>query len=294
MKFALFALASALAVRAQSSGYIGYSLSEAGPTGSAVYATANTPANVSTTVPPPDVYLNASVSVGEIDIDVKNLTAQVNLAAQVLSLLQFNAGVDVSIDEVYLTIQNVSAKVVLEARLENLVHMIDDVLHSLDLNPALATLGQGLGNVTNATATTTAVSSASSASSPTGGVAARSDPEAFKLLFNILYSINDYSGNTHTNRILAQNGDVVDQLLDNNGNVQANKVIGTYKSLMQFNGYNVTTVWKGQPVQEVEYVYQPIPGVEAISAIYQDISGQVVGTQVLAESNAGGSSTVSD
>jgi hypothetical protein len=71
-----------------SSGYTGYSLSLEGDEDSVVYDTASTPANVSTTVPEPDVYLNASVSDGEIDITVSNLTAKINLDVQVLQLLQ--------------------------------------------------------------------------------------------------------------------------------------------------------------------------------------------------------------
>jgi hypothetical protein len=64
------------------------------------------------------------VHVGEIHIEVQNLTAKINLDAQVLQLLSFNAGVDLSIDRVNLLIQNVTAKVILEARLANLVLMI--------------------------------------------------------------------------------------------------------------------------------------------------------------------------
>ena len=70
-----------------SSGYTGYSLTFEGDQDSTVYDTASTPANVSTTIPEPDVYLNASVSVGEIDITVSNLTAKINLDVQVLQLL---------------------------------------------------------------------------------------------------------------------------------------------------------------------------------------------------------------
>lgn len=93
-------------------GYIGYSLSSTGDTADdVIYSTDSTPANVSTTDPPPDVELNATVSVGEIDIVVSNLTAKVNLEVQVLQLLQFNAGVDASIDRVSLTIKNVTAQV---------------------------------------------------------------------------------------------------------------------------------------------------------------------------------------
>jgi len=74
------------------------------------------------------------VHVGEIHIEVQNLTAKINLDAQVLQLLSFNAGVDLSIDRVNLLIQNVTAKVLLEARLANLVLMIVSHLprHSSD------------------------------------------------------------------------------------------------------------------------------------------------------------------
>jgi hypothetical protein len=108
----------------QDDGYIGYRLDQRGDPESAVYETANTNTDADNILPEdPDVYLNASVSVGEIDIEVDNITAKVNLQADVLKLLHFSAGVDASIDRVKLTIQNVSAKVELEARLENVVKM---------------------------------------------------------------------------------------------------------------------------------------------------------------------------
>jgi hypothetical protein len=128
-----------------SSGYVGYNLTLEGDQDSVIFATENTRASeTNRTFPEPDVFLNASVSVEEINIEVDELTAKINLDLQVLQLLQFNAGVDLSVDKVQLLIQNVSAKVLLEARLENLVAMVDDVLGSLDLNPIIATLGQGV------------------------------------------------------------------------------------------------------------------------------------------------------
>ena len=130
-----------------SSGYVGYNLTLEGDQDSVIFATENTRASeTNRTFPEPDVFLNASVSVEEINIEVDELTAKINLDLQVLQLLQFNAGVDLSVDKVQLLIQNVSAKVLLEARLENLVAMVDDVLGSLDLNPIIATLGQGVIN----------------------------------------------------------------------------------------------------------------------------------------------------
>ncbi|MCJ1240855.1 hypothetical protein MMC14_008859 [Varicellaria rhodocarpa] len=268
--------------------YIGYSLTSTGDPDSAVYDTASTPANVSTTVPEPDVYLNASIHVGEIDLTVSNLTAKINLDAQVLQLLKFNAGVDASIDRVSLLIQNMSANVVLEARLENLVLMIGDILDSLDLNPVLATLGQDVGNIVNTTVgglTGSTSGSSSTAPTTTGGLSARS----FKLANNILYSINDYSGHTHTNRVLTQRGSIVDELLDNSGDTYKQTSVGDYASDMTFNGYSKDgVVFNGQSVRELEYTYSPYNGLSVVSAIYVDADEKVVGTQVLSESSAGG------
>ncbi len=139
------------AAAAQEDGYIGYNLEHRGDPESVVYETADTDPGVGIMPKEPDVYLNASLYVGEIDIEVDNITAKVNLDAQVLKLLHFTAGVDASIDRVKLTIQNVSAKVELEARLENVVAMVSDVLHSIDLNPIVATLGQDVGKILNTT-----------------------------------------------------------------------------------------------------------------------------------------------
>ncbi|EOD51958.1 hypothetical protein UCRNP2_1245 [Neofusicoccum parvum UCRNP2] len=290
MKFAVLLLSLVLSVYAQN-GYIGYSLEDTGDPDSAVYETANTKANTSTTYPPPDVFLNASVHVGEIDIEVLNLTAKINLAAQVLSLLDFNAGVDASVDRVSLTIQNVTAKVLLEARLSNLLLMIENILDSLDLNPVLATLGNGLNEI--ADTALSGLTGDSSSSSSTSNLKAREDLESFRLENNILYSINDYSGNAHTNRKLSQDGTIIDQNLDNNGNVLSEKTIGSYDTVMRYFGRDIATEYEGQQVRERLYEYAPFPGLEIVSAIYVNDAGNVVGTQVLSEVDAGGSSTIS-
>lgn len=273
---------NAQSTAATTSGYVGYDLTLTGDPDSAVYDTASTPANVSTTNPPPDVFLNATVHVGEIDLLVSNLTAEINLSAQVLSLLSFNAGVDVSIDRVNLLIQNVSAHVLLEARLENLVLMINDTLSSIDLNPIIATLGQDVGTIVNDTVGAVA------------GAASTLLPRSFDLAHNILYSINDYSGNTHTNRILTQTGSIVDQSLDNDGNVHSSTVVGSFLTDMTFNGFNHSVVRDGQVVSELEYVYTPFSGLSVVSAVFINATDAVVGTQVLSESSAGGSSTIGD
>ncbi|MCJ1311337.1 hypothetical protein MMC25_005008 [Agyrium rufum] len=277
------------------SGYTGYSLSSTGDGESTTYETLNTNTNVSTVNPPPDVFLNASVHVGEINIEVQNLTAKINLAAQVLQLLQFNAGVDLSIDRVSLLIQNVTAEVVLEARLENLVLMIGDVLDSLDLNPVLATLGQDVDQIVNTTVGGLTGNGGSNSTGSSGGLSSRSGTGglAYSVAHNILYSMNDYSGHTHTNRVLAQNGSIIDQSLDNDGNIYGERVVGYYLEDMSFDGYNVSVVDKGQYDRESQYIYAPFNGLNVVSAIFTDAAGSVVATQVLSELNAGGSSTIS-
>lgn len=64
--------------RQDSDGYIGYKLEQRGDPESTLYETADTTEGV--VLPEtPDVYLSANVSVGEIDIEVDNITAKVNL-----------------------------------------------------------------------------------------------------------------------------------------------------------------------------------------------------------------------
>jgi hypothetical protein len=288
-------------------GYTGYKLDvrqEADP-GSVLYETENTKtSNVTALDPEPDVMLNASVHVGEIFVGVDNLTAKINLDAQVLQLLQFNAGVDVSIEKVSLTIQNVTAKVYLEARLGNLVTMIGDVLDSIDLNPVIAELGNGLGtivgdvgdlvgNIGDGLSGGNGTSGGGNGTTGTANEKRDIDFHQFDLINNILYSVNNFEGNTHKRRVLAQNGDIVEQTLNNYGTISGQTVVGDYLANMRFNGFNESVTYKGQEVWEEEYVYEPFPGLYSISGIFKSKStGAVVGTQLLAEARGGGNANI--
>ncbi|KAJ9161559.1 hypothetical protein NKR19_g2182 [Coniochaeta hoffmannii] len=280
-------------------GYVGYKLEHRGDPESAVYETANTDPDTGGVVlaQEPDVYLNASLYVGEIDIEVDNITAKINLDAQVLKLLHFSAGVDASIDRVKLTIQNISAKVELEARLENVVQMVNDVLHSIDLNPIIATLGQDVNKIVNTTvgALTQPVDSNGKPTGSGGNSKREELSYDYNLQHNILYSVNNYQGQAHTNRVLAQNGSMYDVFLDNDGNEHGRQLVGFYKDQMTFNGHNRSIAIDGQTtLYELQYIYNPFPGIEVISWIYMNTAGKVTRTQVIAETNAGGTSTVSD
>ena len=109
-------------------------------------ATAATPASGSLQTPP-DVRLDVpNLSVGRIELNVDNLDADINLNAQVASLVTINAGVKVSIQELNLTIVDVQAELDLVVRLGHLVDIVNRVFESLDLNPLLIST---IGNVTN-------------------------------------------------------------------------------------------------------------------------------------------------
>ena len=189
-----------------------------------------------------------------------------------------------SIDKVRLLIENVTAKVLLDARLENLVAMVNSTLNSIDLNPIIAELGESLGDITD--------SVGGLLDGSTSSLAERS--LSFELEHNILYSTNNYRASRHTNQILAQNGDIIAHHLDNDGNDLGEQVIGNYKSDMAYNGEEFETQFEGQEVTAREYVYDPYHGISAVSLVYINGAGDVVGTQVIAESFAGRSSTISD
>lgn len=266
-------------------GYDGYSLSTSGDPESVSYSTLNTPANNATLAGPPDVFLNASVGVGFIGIEVKNLSAKINIDAQVLDLLKFNAGVDLNIDRVKLTIEKVEARVKLQARLGNLLLMVGDVLDSIDLNPIIAELGQSVSDITDSVGDVL--------TGATSGLAARDLDGSYRLKNNILYSVNDYSGSAHTNRVLAQTGDIVDQELDASGNIKAVKVVGHFEETMVFTGQNRSVVHNGADAFELEYTYAPFPGLQKVASIFVNLAGDVLGTQVISEAVGGGSSSIS-
>lgn len=274
-------------------GYIGYNLEQNGDPEAATYRTENTDTAGVELPTEPDVYLNASVSVQEISIDVENITAKINLDAQVLKLLRFNAGVDASIDRVRLSIQNVTAKVELEARLGNLLQMVSDVLDSIDLNPIVATLGRTIGGVINDTTGIIDGGNGSGNGDSSGSTVQKRSLE-YNLAYNILFSVNDYSGRNHRNRILAQNGSIYDVYLDNDGRETSRQLAGDYRRDMTFTGHNKTIEHDGVPVeQELQYLYNPYTGLEIVALVYMDIvSARVVRTNVVAGAEAGGSSYI--
>ncbi|KAK8133284.1 hypothetical protein PG999_001457 [Apiospora kogelbergensis] len=97
---------------------------------------------------PPDVLLRVpELHVGKIELDVDDLQAEINLAAEVAGLVEINAGVQVGVRKVNITIADVDAGLELDVRLGNLVNIVSRALKSLDLNPLLANVLDTTANV---------------------------------------------------------------------------------------------------------------------------------------------------
>lgn len=87
-----------------------------------------------------------NLGVDHIGLEVDNLRAHVELHAKVLDLLELDVGADVSIDKVELNIENVRVQAMLKVRLDNVVHIVNRVMDTIDANPEILTnLTAGLG-----------------------------------------------------------------------------------------------------------------------------------------------------
>ncbi|KAM0343786.1 hypothetical protein ACHAPU_008214 [Fusarium lateritium] len=295
--FGALAFASLLGfvtAKAKGDGYYGYRLNRRGDDESAIYETENTNSGVPPLNQEPDVYLNANVSVGEISIEVQNITAKINLDAKVLNLLNFNAGVDLGIDRVKLGIYNVTAKVELEARLGNILRMVDDVLASIDLNPIIATLGDNVKDIVGDVGDVIGGGSGASDGSGESTEELEKRDLTVRLEKNILYSINDFSGSAHTNRVLTQDGFLYNIYLDNQGVEKRRKEVGYYSKDMKFTGHNRTITSDSGVEYELQYTYAPYHGLSAYCNIYTDAGGKVLRTKIVAEAEGGGAATIAN
>lgn len=190
---------------------------------------------------PPDVRLNVpDLSVGRIELDVENLQAQINLAANVASLVNINAGVAVSIQTVNLTIADVEAELELIVRLNHLVDIVNRVFQSLDLNPLLIST---LNNVTSAL----------------GEVVGEVD--------GLLGSITQ-GGNT-ISFVVDNLGNIVQQVAGVGGST-VSTIVGNYLQNMTYTGVSQTL--SGGLVEKT-YSYSPL---NALVQIVFNAAGQVV------------------
>lgn len=209
----------------------------------------------------PDVYLNVpQLSVGRIELDVDNLQADINLNANVASLVTINAGVAVSIQNINLTITDVEAELELVVRLGNLVDIVNRVFQSLDLNPLLINT---LNNVTSAV---------------TGAL-----PTIVGAVDGLLGSITQ--GGTQLSFLVDNLGNIVQEVTSGSGN-PVTSIVGNYLTNMTYTG---TSESLGGGLTQKTYSYSPL---SALVNIVFNTAGQVV--QATVDKSSSGSTSGSN
>ncbi|MCJ1356400.1 MAG: hypothetical protein MMC33_006395 [Icmadophila ericetorum] len=217
---------------------------------------ASAPSAISST--PPDVLLNVpNLSVGRIDLEVDNLQADINLNANVASLVTINAGVAVSVQKINLTIVDVQAQLELIVRLGHLVDIVNRVFQSLDLNPLL------IGALNNVT----------SILEPIVGA-----------VDSLLGSVTQ--GGTMLSFIVDNLGNIVQQVTGASG-TPTSSIVGNYLTNMTLTG--ATQTLEGGLVQKT-YSYSPL---NALVNIVFNTAGQVVQATVEKQAGGGSSTTAS-
>ncbi|CAF9931284.1 MAG: hypothetical protein GOMPHAMPRED_005868 [Gomphillus americanus] len=219
------------------------------PSNSSPAATAsNAPPNYTET----DVYLNVpQLSVGKIELEVDNLSADINLNANVAQLVQINAGVKVAVQKVNITITEIDAQLELVVRLGHLVDIVQRVFSSLDLNPLLIS---ALNNVTSIVG------------------------EVIGVVDGLLGSVTN--GGKTLNFIIDNLGNIVQEVTDSAGQV-ANTIVGDYLTNMTFTGTQKTL--SGGLLQKT-YLYKEL---NSLVDIVVNQAGQIVQATVQKGSNNG-------
>jgi hypothetical protein len=203
------------------------------------------------------VLLNVpTLSVGKIQLDVEELSANINLNAQVAGLVTLNAGIAVSIQKVNITIADVDAQLELKVRLGHLVDIVNRVFQSLDLNPLL-------------------ISTLNNATSLVGDVVGDVVGEVDGLLGSV-----------------TQGGSTVSFVVDNLGNIVqqvsgtgVSSIVGNYLQNMTYTGVEQTL---SSGLVQKQYSYSPL---NALVDIVFNTAGQVVQATVESQSSATGTTT---
>lgn len=184
-----------------------------------------------------------------------NLVADINLNANVASLVSINAGVAVSIQKVNITIVDVDAQLELIVRLGHLVDIVQRVFQSLDLNPLLIT---ALNDVTSVVDT-------------------------------VVGSVDGLLGS------ITQSGTTLNFIVDNLGNIvqsvvgtagqAVDTIVGNYLTNMTYTGVEETL--SGGLTQKT-YSYSPL---NALVNIVFNAAGQIVQATVAKATGSGSTSS---
>ncbi|CAF1133918.1 unnamed protein product [Adineta steineri] len=208
---------------------------------------------------PPDVWLNVpDLSVQEISLVVEDIQAHVSISANVAGLVSLNAGVDVSISKVNLTILGVKAQVQLAVYLDNIATIVTRTMASLDLNPLLTSIVNGV----------------------------------FQTVDNLLGTLTQ--NGTLINQIIDSTGQIVNQVLGTAGNVLSSVVVGNFQQNMTFTGITSTQA-NGDVIKQ--YSYPPPAGSSSNANILVNIvfdsTGNVLSATVVNPSSTATSTTSS-
>lgn len=210
----------------------------------------NTSANNSRSTTPPDVLLRIpELSVGRIELDVDNLRADINLAAEIANIVTLNVGVQVGIEKVNITIADVNAELELIIRLGKLVEVVNRTLASLDLNPLLINLLNEVGDVVD---------------SVVGAVDG--------LLGSIL------QGNSKINFLIDNLGNIVQEVVGEAGGL-VSSIVGNYQSNMTFTGVEKSL---GNGLTQKTYKYDALG---SLVNVITNTLGQVVQAVVIGKDN---------
>jgi hypothetical protein len=94
----------------------------------------------------PDVMLSVpDLSLGKLTLKVKELRADVDLRARVLDLLDLQVGARVTLGEVELDIENLTAQAMLKVRLDTVAEVVKHVMQTITENPELVTSAVSVG-----------------------------------------------------------------------------------------------------------------------------------------------------
>ncbi|KAK6950516.1 hypothetical protein Daesc_008844 [Daldinia eschscholtzii] len=207
---------------------------------------------------PPDVLLKVpELHVGRIELDVDNLNAEINLAAQVANLVELNAGIQVGVTKVNITIADVNANLDLVIRLGNLADIVNRTLESLNLNPLLI-------NVLN---------------------------EATDLVDVVIGAVDGLlgsivNGDSKINFLIDNLGNIVQEVEGTAGKLLST-IVGNYEQNMTYTG--AQEILDGGLIQKT-YKYDPL---SALVNIVFNAAGQVVQAVVVKGNGGNGGSSTS-
>ncbi|KAI1085553.1 hypothetical protein F5B20DRAFT_518793 [Whalleya microplaca] len=231
--------------------------SASGTTTSETGGTGTTTSSSSYGSNPPDVLLKVpELHVGRIELDVDNLSADINLAAQVANLVELNAGIQIGVTKVNITIADVDAQLDLVIRLGNLVDIVNRTLESLNLNPLLI-------NILN---------------------------EATDLVDTVVGAVDGLlgsivNGDSKINFLIDNLGNIVQEVEGTAGQLLST-IVGNYEQNMTYTG--AQEILDGGLIQKT-YNYTPLNAL--VNIVFNSV-GQVV-QAVVVKGGGGGSSTSS-